>query len=362
MGKSKEILKIDNKGFLIKTFKSTTECSLIEGFSRKKLLSLIKNKESYNGFIYKFSGKFSDEIDKSNFNFKCPFCNECFETYNGLSIHISSGIHGYISKEEILTLVKYNGKRPTCKCGCGEYTKINYQGGAHFLDYISGHHSRIHNNWGHNLKSIQNSSETRKKQYATGERQIWNKGKKWEDTYTKEKIEILLEKIHDRNRCEKISKKLKGKHKTTEHAIKCRENGSSEYTKTRLREELLKRINRQQFSLSSQIERDFIETFIKPLNVEYILQYYIPDIHQYCDVFIPEKNLIIECDGSFWHADPRLFPEGPKYPYQKTRIEKDKIKNNYAKNNNITILRFWEIDIKENKEIIAETIKKHILN
>ena len=37
MGKSKEILKIDNKGFLIKTFKSTTECSLIEGFSRKKL-------------------------------------------------------------------------------------------------------------------------------------------------------------------------------------------------------------------------------------------------------------------------------------------------------------------------------------
>lgn len=360
MGKSKEILKLDLNGVLIETFKSTTECSLKEGFSRKILSTLIKNTKPYNGFIYKFSGNFSDEIDKSKYIFKCPFCNEHFKTYNGLSKHIENGIHGYISKEELLTIVKYNGIRPTCKCGCGGYTNINYQGGAHFLDYISGHHSRIHNNWGHNEIAKEKSAETRRKQYKSGERKQWNNGKKWEEVYTQEKIEKLLSSIHNHDRCEKISKSLKGKAKSPEHAIKCKENGSSEYTKSKIRESLLKRINNHHFSLSSQLEKDFIDTFIKPLCIEYQTQYYLHDIQQYCDVFIPEKNIIIECDGSFWHADPRLFPNGPKYSYQKIRVEKDRIKNEYAKEKGIKILRFWEIDIKNNQNIIKETLKNFV--
>jgi hypothetical protein len=34
----------------------------------------------------------------------------------------------------------------------------------------------VNNNWGHNPKAIEASSETRKQQYANGERQVWNVG------------------------------------------------------------------------------------------------------------------------------------------------------------------------------------------
>ena len=80
------------------------------------------------------------------------------------------------------------------------------------------------------------------------------------------------------------------------------------------------RIKNKQFSLSSKLEEDFINDFIKPLNIEYETQYYLKDIHQYCDIYIPSKNLIIECDGSFWHCDPRLFPNGAVYDYQKLNV------------------------------------------
>jgi hypothetical protein len=46
-----------------------------------------------------------------------------------------------------------------------------------FRDYIHGHQSRIHNNWGHNPIAIEKSSETRRKQFESGERTVWSKGK-----------------------------------------------------------------------------------------------------------------------------------------------------------------------------------------
>ena len=63
-----------------------------------------------------------------------------------------------------------------CKCGCGQQVKWS-AGLKSFRKYIHGHQSRVHNNWGHNPKAIRNSSETRRKQFASGERIIWCKGR-----------------------------------------------------------------------------------------------------------------------------------------------------------------------------------------
>ena len=83
---------------------------------------------------------------------KCPYCGEEFKNYNGLSKHIFKyKAHGCdITKEKLLCDVNYEGNRPKCKCGCGEYTEVGYNGGIHFNDYVRGHQSRVHNNWGHN--------------------------------------------------------------------------------------------------------------------------------------------------------------------------------------------------------------------
>ena len=61
---------------------------------------------------------------------KCPYCGEEFKNYNGLSKHIFKyKAHGCsITKERLLCDTNYGGNRPKCKCGCGEYTEVGYNG------------------------------------------------------------------------------------------------------------------------------------------------------------------------------------------------------------------------------------------
>jgi len=56
--------------------------------------------------------------------------------------------------------------------------------------------------------------------------------------------------------------------------------------------------------------------------------------HKYqCDIFI-EPNIIIECDGDYWHNYPNLR-------------EIDKTRNKELQEKNYVIIRFWEKDIRE---------------
>ena len=59
-----------------------------------------------------------------------------------------------------------------CKCGCKTVVKN---------EWVRGHVARVHNNWGHNLKAIENSANTRREQYKNGERKVWNDGLTIED-------------------------------------------------------------------------------------------------------------------------------------------------------------------------------------
>lgn len=320
MGKNKEVIKFDINGKEICRYYNVKLASDENGISIGVLRRAFGTDKSINGFKYSYSGRYSDDVDKSNWKFKCPYCFKIFETYNGLCKHVFRfSSHKCESKEQLLVDFAYGGIRPKCKCGCGEYTDISYEGGAHFCDYKLGHASRVSNNWGHNQTAINNSANTRRKQYEYGNRIQWNKGRKWMETYSTEQINKL--------------KKL-------------------------LSENIINRMNEKSFSLSSKLEDYFIDNFIKPLNIEFKRQYYIKEINQFCDIYIPSFNLVIECDGSFWHSDPRLFPNGPKYEYQVMKLEKDKIKNEYLTSHGFILLRFWEIDIKENKKLITESLNK----
>lgn len=363
MGLKKEIIKLDNNGNELCRYSSIREASIAENISEDKIYKMVCGKQKHsNGFVFKKSGNVTNAVDKiGDGKYKCPYCEKKFKTYNGLCKHvIKEKIHGEISKEKLLTDFKYGGIRPICKCGCGEYTSIDPHGEAHFCDYVYGHAIRIHNNWGHNSLAQKKSAETRKNQYLTGTRIQWNKGKKWKEIFDEETITRLMEMEHGDERRRKISDSLSGVSKSKEHAEKCRYNGSCQKTRKILSEKLHERINSGVFKPSSSGETQFIDECIKPLNIEYKTQYYIKEIKQYCDVYIPSKNLIIEYDGDFWHCNPEKYPDGPKYDYQVKHIEKDKIKNTYCRENNIGMLRIWESEFKHNKESIFIRIKKII--
>jgi G:T-mismatch repair DNA endonuclease (very short patch repair protein) len=76
-----------------------------------------------------------------------------------------------------------------------------------------------------------------------------------------------------------------------------------------------------------------IQDFLKELNISFLTHQYMEIEHGYqCDILIPSMNLIIECDGNYWH----------NYPYGK---EIDKIRTKELKENGYKIIRLWETEI-----------------
>jgi hypothetical protein len=65
---------------------------------------------------------------------------------------------------------------PKCSCGCGEL--CDWANGIGYRKYKQYHHIRVKNPWGHNSDAIKKSIETRRKQYASGERKTWCYGLK----------------------------------------------------------------------------------------------------------------------------------------------------------------------------------------
>ena len=320
MGQKKQVIQYKD-GIQINIFDSATEAAKALNTIKSNISKCCNGKLlNFNGYTFKYTGKITNK-QLNNKPVKCPYCEKTFENYNGLCKHIFKELqHGKnITREQLLTDYKYKGKRPKCKCGCGEYTTIIYTNGAHFSDYVQGHHNRVHNNWGHNENAKKKSAETRRKQYSEGTRKQWNKGKKWEETYTQEQIDSLLESR---------------------------------------RQYIFRKMTNEEFHLSSEIEKEFINTCIVPLNLKFKTQYYIKEINHYCDVYIEEKNTIIEFQGDFWHGNPDIYTDQKNLKkYQKDKNEKDVILRQFCEKQNINLIEVWEKCYRKNKENIFQILK-----
>ena len=324
MGLKKQVIMFKN-GEQIGIFESAQDAANAIGCTKQEISKCCNGKsKSVKGCVFEYTGELTNkQEDKGEFH--CPYCERHFETYNGLCKHVFSNKlpHGEITQEKLLTDFKYNGVRPKCKCGCGEYTEIRYDGGVHFSDYMRGHHSRIHNNWGHNEQAKIHSAETRRKQYLLGERDQWNKGKSWEETYSEEEIKRLT-KIH--------------------------------------RDKIYRMLTETEFSLSSKKETEFIERCVKPLGVEYDTQYYLKDLHHFCDVYIPSKNMIIEFQGDYWHGNPNKYSNDELSEYQKKKVTKDNELREYCSENGINLIEIWESDYDKDssgaKTLLEEQLKQ----
>ena len=362
MGLKKQVIQFKD-GEQTNVFNSAQEAANAIGGTKQQISKCCNGKlKCVKGYTFAYTGEVTNkQEDKGEFH--CPYCERHFETYNGLCKHVFSNKlpHGEITQEKLLTDFKYNGVRPTCKCGCGKYTNIGYDGEEiHFNDYVKGHQSRVHNNWGHNEKAREKSAETRRIQYASGERIQWNKGKTWEETYSKEKIEELMKQYSDENRSNKISFALTGVPKSKEHAEKCRENGRSENSIKANREKMYKMLTEGAFSLSSKIEKEFIEKCIKPLDEKFTTQHYIKDLHHYCDVYIPEKNVVIEFQGDYWHGNPKKYEKEELSEFQLEKVKKDEALREYCKNNGIRLVEIWESDYNRSIDNVKKTLIESI--
>jgi len=362
MGLKKQVIQYKD-GEQIGVFDSVGDASEALGISYTKIANCCSGRQKQaDGFTFKFSGVLTNEVVNDG-DFKCPYCEKRFDNYNGLAKHIFRyKEHGDgITKEGLLTDFMYGGVRPKCKCGCGEYTEISYQGGVHFTDYVRGHHSRVHNNWGHNEKAIEHSAETRRQQYKSGERIQWNKGKSWEETYTDEVIQKFMETYIDDERNKKIRMALSGVKKSEEHKAKLKESFNREEYKDGKRKLIIDRLTNGTFSLSSKKEEEFIDKCVKPFGIEFETQHLIEELNHLCDVYIPSKNLIIEFQGDYWHANPKKYSDDELTPYQVKKRDKDKLLREYCDYNGITLVEIWESDYDKDASIVKDVIQKHLI-
>lgn len=111
---------------------------------------------------------------------------------------------------------------------------------------------------------------------------------------------------------------------------------------------------------TSKLEEDFARDFLDKLKVRYVYQFEAKDIGRFYDFYLPDVNLIIEIDGSYFHSDPRLVKEENMNPMQKHNKRVDEYKDRWALMHGIPLIRIWEKDIRENPKMVMDELKKRL--
>ena len=192
-----------------------------------------------------------------------------------------------------------------------------------------------------------------------------NKGKNLESLYGIEKAQIISKKISLKNKqrkhikfgkrkiffckeCGKEYERLVCINKTRKF---CSKECSKKY-RSRIRRLMNIQLNPQN-PTSIEIK---IHNFLKELNIDFFVHKYI---YESCevDIFISSLNLIIECDGDYFHCNPKKysadFVRFPNSKEEKDKIiakviwEKDNIKTRQLLEKGYNVLRLWECDIRK---------------
>lgn len=295
---------------------------------------------------------------------ECLICNKVYNNKNGLAKHITK-THK-ISSEEYTFKYLYFESIPKCKCGCGEIVSYCKEVPFTYREFSAPGHYVYYNPdiWGDKAdpERLAKGAATYKKMYAEGQIKHWSKGETKETNDTLKKYSELFKKENSPERADKISKKLKGKKKSPEHTVSWKAQMSKHWEsddfKNKLRSSRMEYLINTHKQYTSNLEEYFKSCYLILTKFKFVRNYYAKEINRFYDFYIPSLNIIIETDGDFWHCNPKKYP-APKYNAQFKNIEVDKIKNDWAKENNVTLLRFWEDDIHNNQEHILKVLKEH---
>lgn len=132
----------------------------------------------------------------------------------------------------------------------------------------------------------------------------------------------------------------------------------SELSKEKMRKATIKRWENGDFNFrKTQIEKR-VENFLSKYGIKYKFQKEVGSF--VVDFYCKELNLIIECQGDFFHCNPKSKYKYPKYPVQKRNVFRDSKKREYCKRYGYCLLELWESEINDGsyaKKILCELKK-----
>ncbi len=91
-----------------------------------------------------------------------------------------------------------------------------------------------------------------------------------------------------------------------------------------------------------------IQNLLTSLRIEFMAHKYMDIKHSYqCDIFIPSKKLVIECDGDYFHGNPKKYSIKQLNKRQKEQKERDNIRTKELIEKGYKVIRIWENEIRE---------------
>ena len=97
-------------------------------------------------------------------------------------------------------------------------------------------------------------------------------------------------------------------------------------------------------------------SMLKEIGVDFELQKVVGK--KIFDFYIPSKNMIVEVDGDYWHANPIIYEQKDLNKIQLRNQKNDKYKETLAKGNGFKFERVWEYDLKNDYKKEKKRFKK----
>lgn len=293
---------------------------------------------------------------KNKSNIKCKECGAKMTSHQHLIHHLNK--HKNITWEEYFIKHFFNGKHPTCKCGCGEEVTLlrhgekNPKGELRFhREYVKGHwdwikpgyntHSDITKDLMRELAIKRTQSEVEIQGYANihspevlQKRRIDRKDKALE-RFHKSHPDVEILNVDDIDRV--------SLHNNFEYkCLKC----GNEWVQKSLTPRCLK-CYPYEFNNVSKEEEEIVEFIKQHYPEEDLILNCRNQIPPYeIDIFFPKLNLGIEYHGLYWHSE---IHKSKNYHYDKFNLSKE---------NGIKLIQIFSDEWVNNPKIV----KSRILN
>lgn len=184
----------------------------------------------------------------------------------------------------------------------------------------------------------------------------WNKGLSLAD----ERIEEIAKKRRGRKASEETREKQRKKR--AEHPLKARHiTKHTSQTIEKLRENTARLWAEGKFNRISSIHkkvRDFLKTLL--VKEDFVEEYQVKYFSM--DFAFPKSKIAIECQGTYFHVDPRIYPNGPKDAIQRRNYGRDSAKRKVCcDQEGWKIIELWETEINDNsyQEILICKLKEY---
>lgn len=176
-----------------------------------------------------------------------------------------------------------------------------------------------------------------------------NTGKK-RTTDTRQKMSISMKKAMTPERKKQISGQLQG------HPV-------SQETRDKFSKLIKQRLKNGCSLQVSSIEKE-VQCVLDGLLIAYIPQAYIPiklgeRKRGVVADFLINDFIILEVYGTYWHCDPRKYPNGPICEMQRKHSTRDVERTMALEESGYKVLTVWEIDIKKSaKNAVLDVLKE----